>query len=67
MGPEAQTLFLVAAVGIITGMLHTVLKQVGREDWADWLTLVGFVFVLSMIAGYLQNLFQHLQRVFHFY
>ncbi|MBE3596539.1 MAG: stage III sporulation protein AC [Hydrogenibacillus sp.] len=67
MRPEIHTLFVVAAIGIITGMLHSVLRQVGRDDWAHWVTIVGFVIVLYMVAGYLQSLFQHLQRVFHFY
>lgn len=67
VGPDIQTLFTIAGIGIIVGMFHSVLKMVGREDWAYWLSLIGFVIVLYMIVNYIQNLFQHIQRVFHFF
>lgn len=66
MNLNPSTIFFIAGVGIVTAMIHTVLKQAGREDWAFWVTLVGFIFVLYMIIDYIITLFQYLQRVFKF-
>lgn len=61
-----QAIFQVAGMGIIVAMLHTVLKQAGKEDWAHWVTLIGFVVVLFMVAAMLNDLFREIQRVFLF-
>ncbi|MBE3553435.1 MAG: stage III sporulation protein AC [Thermicanus sp.] len=67
MGIDVSTIFYIAGIGIVIAMIHTVLKQAGKEDWAHWVTLIGFIVVLYMVSTYIQTLFQHLQRVFIFY
>ncbi|KMK77338.1 stage III sporulation protein AC [Alkalihalobacillus pseudalcaliphilus] len=47
-------------------MIHTVLKQMGKEDWAHWVTLIGFVVVLYMVATIVDDLFQKIKGVFLF-
>jgi stage III sporulation protein AC len=66
MALDVSTIFYIAGVGIIVAMVQTVLKQSGREDWASWVTLIGFIIVLYLVADYILNLFQHLQKVFKF-
>lgn len=66
MALDISSIFYIAGVGIIVAMIHTVLKQANREDWAHWVTLIGFIIVLYMVANYIQTLFQYLQRVFKF-
>ena len=63
---DVQAIFQVAGMGIIVAMLHTVLKQAGKEDWAHWVTLIGFVVVLFMVAAMINDLFREIQRVFLF-
>lgn len=66
MNEDVNSLFLIAAVGIIVAMIHTVLKQMGKEDFAHWVTLVGFVVVLFMVIHKLDQLFQEIKTIFLF-
>ncbi|RXT13777.1 stage III sporulation protein AC [Ammoniphilus sp. CFH 90114] len=63
---DINAIFQIAGIGIIVAMIHTVLKQAGKGDWADWITLVGVVIVLYMVATYVNDLFQEIKRVFLF-
>lgn len=66
MNEDVNSIFLIAAVGIIVAMIHTVLKQMGKEDFAHWVTLVGFVVVLFMVIRKLDLLFQEIKTIFLF-
>ncbi len=55
---DVNTIFQIAGIGIVVAMIHTVLKQMGKEDWAHWVTLIGFVVVLYMVASIIDDLFQ---------
>jgi stage III sporulation protein AC len=66
MGHDVNTIFQIAGIGIIVAIMHTVLKQSGKEDWAQWMTLIGFIIVLFMVASYIGDLFQEIKRVFLF-
>lgn len=61
---DVNTIFQIAGIGIIVAMLHTVLKQMGKEDWAHWVTLIGFVVVLYMVATMIGDLFDKIKGVF---
>ncbi|WLD92000.1 stage III sporulation protein AC [Alkalihalobacillus sp. AL-G] len=63
---DVNTIFQIAGIGIIIAMLHTVLKQMGKEDIAHWITLIGFVIVLFMVITLLEDLFQQIRSVFLF-
>nr|WP_276565046.1 stage III sporulation protein AC [Brevibacillus halotolerans] len=58
--------FQIAGVGFIIAIIQTVLKASGKEDIAQWATLVGFIIVLFMVAHYLGDLFTEVKRVFLF-
>ncbi|HEX7065094.1 MAG TPA: stage III sporulation protein AC [Bacillales bacterium] len=64
MSYDVNTIFQIAGIGIIVAMLHTVLKQMGKEDYAHWVTLIGFVVVLYMVATLLSDLFEKIKGVF---
>lgn len=64
--PDINTVFQIAGVGIIMAMLHTVLKQAGKEEWAHWASVIGFVVVLFMVASYINDLFQTIKTIFYF-
>lgn len=67
MPVDINSIFQIAGVGIVVAMIQTILKQMGKEDIAHWVTLVGFVFILYMVASFLNDLFQEIQRVFLFH
>lgn len=66
MNIEVNTIFQIAGIGIIIAMMHTVLKQMGKEDMAHWVTLIGFVVVLFMVINLLNDLFQEIKTIFLF-
>ncbi|OEF95509.1 stage III sporulation protein AC [Vulcanibacillus modesticaldus] len=63
---EIETIFQIAGIGIILAMIHTILKQMGKEDVAHWVIVIGFVVILYMVAFFVNDLFQEIQRVFLF-
>lgn len=63
---DVNAIFQIAGIGIIVAMIHTVLKQANKGDWADWITLVGIIIVLYMVASHVNDLFQEIKRVFLF-
>jgi len=67
MSFDVNTIFQIAGIGIIVAMIHTVLKQMGKEDMAHWVTLIGFVIVLFMVVRMLDNLFKEIKTIFLFH
>jgi stage III sporulation protein AC len=66
MNYDVSAIFQIAGIGIIVAMIHTVLEQSGRKEWASWITLIGVIIVLYMVATYVHDLFQEIKRVFLF-
>ncbi|MFD1955863.1 stage III sporulation protein AC [Paenibacillus thailandensis] len=66
MDMDVSAIFQIAGIGIIIAMIHTVLKQMGKEDMAHWVTLIGFVVVLFMVIRMLADLFQEIRTIFLF-
>lgn len=63
---NVDAIFQIAGIGIIVAMMHTVLKQMGKEDYAHWVTLIGFIVVLFMVVVLVEDLFQTIKNVFLF-
>lgn len=63
---DAAILFQIAGIGIIVAMIHTILKQMGKEEYAQFTTLVGFVIVLVVVMNSIADLFQQIKSVFLF-
>ena len=66
MNIDVTAIFQIAGIGIIVAMLHTILKQSGKEDYAHWVTLLGFIIVFFMIVSKLNTLFQEIKTIFLF-
>ncbi|WP_150270743.1 MULTISPECIES: stage III sporulation protein AC [Paenibacillus] len=66
MNIEVNAIFQIAGIGIIIAMIHTVLKQMGKEDIAHWVTIVGFIIVLFMVIRMLDGLLQEIKTIFLF-
>ncbi|MDB5056242.1 stage III sporulation protein AC [Paenibacillus psychroresistens] len=66
MNVDVNAIFQIAGIGIIIAMIHTVLKQMGKEDMAQWVTLIGFVVVMFMVIHMLNDLFKEIKTIFLF-
>lgn len=62
--PDVNVIFKIAGVGILISVLNMVLKQAGKEEQAQMLTLVGVVVVLLMVIQLIQRLFEDVRAVF---
>ncbi|CEI84109.1 stage III sporulation protein AC [Oceanobacillus sp. FSL W8-0428] len=63
---DALILFQIAGIGIIVALIHTILKQMGKEEIAQFATLIGFILVLLIVVNGLSDLFQQIRSVFLF-
>lgn len=66
MPKDINIIFQIAGIGIVVAMLHTVLKQMGKEEYAHWVTLIGFIIVLFIVITILDDLFHKIKGVFLF-
>jgi stage III sporulation protein AC len=64
---DINLIFKIAGVGILVSVLNVVLKQAGKEEQAQMLTLAGVVIVLLMVIQLISQLFGTLEDVFKFY
>ncbi|NLT95893.1 MAG: stage III sporulation protein AC [Clostridia bacterium] len=59
--------FKIAGIGILTAVLHSILKSFGKEDQAHLATLAGVTVVLFMVIQMLSELFNYVRSVFSLY
>ena len=60
-------IFRIAGVGILAAVLHTVLRQAGKEELAHLVTLAGVALVLMWVVQLLAQLFDQVRSVFQLY
>ena len=63
---DISVLFQIAGIGIIVALIHTILKQMGKEEIAQFATLIGFIIVLYIVIDGLADLFNQIKSVFLF-
>lgn len=66
MGVDVNVIFQIARVGIVVAFLHTILDQMGKKEYAQWVTLLGFIYILFMVATIVDDLFKKIKAVFLF-
>lgn len=66
MGIDVDIIFKIAGVGLVVAFLHTILDQVGKKEYAQWVTLFGFIYILFMVASVVEDLFQKLNLYSYF-
>lgn len=64
---DIDLIFKIAGVGILISVLNIVLKQAGKDEQAQMLTLAGVVVVLMMVIQMISRLFQSVSTMFHLY
>lgn len=61
---EIDLIFRIAGVGLIVAVVHTILKQAGKEDYALVATLTGTVIVFVILVQRIARLFDEVRTVF---
>lgn len=64
MSSQINAIFFIAGVGILTAVIHTVLKQSGKEEFASWATLTGFIVIMFTVLSEISDLFNKVRDVF---
>ncbi|KJR48642.1 Stage III sporulation protein AC [Desulfosporosinus sp. I2] len=57
----------VAGIGILVGILATVLNQSGRSEMAQGVTIMGVIVVLYIVVQSIAELFTLVKSVFNLY
>lgn len=60
-------IFKIAAIGIVISILNVVLKQAGKEEQGQMLTLVGVVIVLMLVVQLIAELFTNIRTIFNLF
>lgn len=63
---DASIIFQIAGIGIIVALIHTILKQMEKEEIAQFVTLAGFIIVLVIVINHLSELLEQIRSVFLF-
>ena len=66
MGLEVDIIFKIAGVGLIVAFIVTILDQVGKKEYAQWVVLVSFIYILFNIAQVVGELMDKIRSVFLF-
>jgi stage III sporulation protein AC len=64
---DASIIFFLTALAIAVTILHTFLKQAGRDEYAYLTLIVGLVIGLLKVLPVIQELFNGVQSVFGLY
>ena len=64
---QADLLFQIAGVGVLTTVVSAVLTSSGRSELANLATVAGLAIVLLMVAGLLEDLFTSVRTIFRLY
>lgn len=63
---DINMIFKIAGIGILISILNMVLKQAGKEEQGQMLTLAGVVVVMIMVIRLIQRMFADVRSVFGF-
>lgn len=66
MGINVDLIFKIAGVGLIVAFIVTILEQVGKKEYAQWVILVSFIYILYNVATVVGSLMDQIRSVFLF-
>lgn len=61
---NVDLIFKISGIGIVVGILHTVLEKMGKQEYAYIATLAGVIMVLTVVIDLIGNLFDKVKMVF---
>ncbi len=63
---DISLVFRIAGLGILIAVFSIVLRQAGKDEQAQLLTLAGLVLVLMMVLQLIAKLFAEVKSIFGF-
>lgn len=64
---DIDLIFKIAAIGMLTAILHIVLEKSGKQEYAYLTTLVGVIIVLGVVINLVSQLFTDVKVLFRLY
>jgi stage III sporulation protein AC len=61
---DITILFKIAGIGLVVAFLHTLLEQVGKKEYAQWVTFFGFLYILYLVVRTIDHFFKELRSIF---
>ncbi|MBE5748206.1 MAG: stage III sporulation protein AC [Clostridiales bacterium] len=61
-----EIIFKIAAIGILTAMINTILKKSDKDEIATLTTIAGLILVLFIVLDMLVQLFETIKALFAF-
>ncbi len=61
---DVDLIFKIAAIGMLTAILHIVLDKSGKQEYAYLTTLVGVIIVLGVVIQLVSQLFSDVKVLF---
>lgn len=61
---NVDLIFKISGIGIVVGILHTVLEKMGKQEYAYIATLAGVIMVLTVVIDLIGNLFDKVKMTF---
>ena len=61
---SADLIFKIAGIAIIVSVIHSVIKQAGKDEYAWMVTLVGVILVLTMVGNVVADFFRAVRTTF---
>lgn len=61
---DVDLIFKIAGIAIIVSVLHSVIRQAGKEEYAWLITLTGVVVVLTMVTKLIWDFFSSIRVMF---
>jgi stage III sporulation protein AC len=61
---NVDLIFKIAGLAIIVSVLHSVIKQAGKEEYAWLVTLTGIIVVLTLVTRLVADFFQAVKAAF---
>jgi len=61
---EIDLILKITGLGILVGIIHSLLNKFGKEEYAFIVTIVGLVVAFSMVISLISKLFNNLLVIF---
>lgn len=61
---NVDIIFKIAGLGIVVGILHTVLEKSGKEEFGFIVTIAGIVIVFGVVVNLIAKLFDNVKVLF---
>ena len=61
---SADLIFKIAGIAMIVSVIHSVIKQAGKDEYAWMVTLVGVILVLTLVINVVADFFLAVRTTF---